>query len=278
MYAEVDRLLKMGVIEPCQSPWNSPVCLVRKPGKNRFCLDSRKLNSLTVKDAYPLPHIEGLLSRLKDTHYISSIDLKDAFLQVPLANKDKEKTAFTVPGYGHFQFTTMPFGLCNAPQTLSKLMDKIFPPSLRDNIFVYLVDLLAVSETLEHHFELLKEISKRLRATESTDPDKIHAVKEFPVPLSRKQVRRFIGMTGWYRRFISNYASLASALTETLKGGPNTKFVFSSDALNSFEMLKDALTSAPILTNPDFSLSFIIQCDASTTGVGGRFMPEGSRW
>ena len=161
-------MLSLGVIEPCQSPWNSPVCLVRKPGKNRLCLDSRKLNSLTVKDAFPLPHIEGLLSRLEDTHYISSVDLKDAFWQVPLSNKDREKTAFTIPSMGHYQFTRMPFGLCNAAQTMSKLMDRVFPHELRDHIFVYLDDLLVVSKTLNHHFQLLEEVAKRLRSANLT--------------------------------------------------------------------------------------------------------------
>lgn len=294
VYAEVERMMEMGVVEKTNSPWNSPVCLVRKPGKNRLCLDSRKVNSLTVKDAYPLPHIEGLLSRLEDTHYISSVDLKDAFWQVPLEQSSRPKTAFTIPGLGHFQFTRMPFGLCNAPQTLSKLMDQIFPHELRSNIFIYLDDLLIVSNDLPTHFKLLKITAKKLCDANltinvkkshfcfkslrylgyivgggelRTDPDKVKSVAQFPVPTSRKQVRRFLGMTGWYRRFIPNYANLAAPLTDTLKISP--KFQVKDDALKAFEVLKKSLISAPILSHPDFSKPFYIQCDASTSGVGG---------
>lgn len=294
VFAEIERMLAMGVIEKSNSPWNSPVCLVRKPGKNRLCLDSRKVNSLTVKDAYPLPHIEGLLSRLEDTHFISSIDLKDAFWQVPLEKSSRPKTAFSIPGLGQYQFTRMPFGLCNSPQTLSKLMDLIFPAELRTNIFIYLDDLLIVSRDLSTHFALLKIVSQKLNeanltinllksrfcfktlrylgyivgsGTLSTDPDKVHAVSEFPCPTNRKQIRRFLGMTGWYRRFIPNYASLAAPLTDSLK--KSTKFTLSEEAIASFKALKFALTSSPILSTPDFSKRFYIQCDASTCGVGG---------
>lgn len=244
VFEEINRMLSMGVIEKSNSPWNSPVCLVRKPGKNRLCLDSRKVNSLTVKDAYPLPHIEGLLSRLEDTFYISSKDLKDAFWQVPLEKSSRPKTAFSIPGLGQYQFKRMPFGLCNSPQTLSKLMDEIFPPEVRSNIFIYLDDLLIVSSDLPTHFKFLRIVSQKLNeanltinlqksrfcfkslkylgyivgeGTFSTDPDKVKAVSEFPIPNNRKQVRRFLGMTGWYRRFIPNYANLAASLTDSLK-------------------------------------------------------------
>lgn len=294
VFDEVNRMLSLGVVEKTNSPWNSPVCLVRKPGKNRLCLDSRKVNSLTVKDAYPLPHIEGLLSRLEDTHVISSIDLKDAFWQVPLEESSRPKTAFTIPGMGHFQFTRMPFGLCNAPQTLSKLMDEIFPQELRAHIFIYLDDLLVVSKDFHSHFELLRIVSQKMNEANltinvqkshfcfktlkylgyivgggqlQTDPDKVKSVAEFPIPSSRKQVRRFLGMTGWYRRFIPNYANLAAPLTDSLKKSPS--FKLSQEAINSVEFLKQALISAPILSTPNFEKPFYIQCDASTSGVGG---------
>lgn len=118
VYKELDRMLELGVIEVSNSPWSCPVVLVRKPGKVRLCLDFRKVNAVTVKDAYPLPHVEGLLSRIKDTHFISGIDLKDAYWQIPLHEKSREKTAFTVPGRPLYQFKVMPFGLSNAGQTL----------------------------------------------------------------------------------------------------------------------------------------------------------------
>jgi len=116
-------MLGLGVIEESNISWSSPVTLVQKGPKNRLCLDARKVNSRTIKDAYPLPHIEGLLSRLQETYYISAIDLKVAFWQIPFETKSREKTAFTVPGRPLYQFTVMPFGLCKAAQRMCRLMD-----------------------------------------------------------------------------------------------------------------------------------------------------------
>lgn len=137
VYEELDRLLTLGIIEESNSPWCFPIVNVRKPGKIRLCLDSRRLNAITKKDSYPLPHINGLLSKLKDTEYISGIDLKDAFFQIPLTESSKEKTAFAVPGRPLYQYKVMPFGLCNGPQTMSRLMDKCIPSRLRENVFIY---------------------------------------------------------------------------------------------------------------------------------------------
>lgn len=134
MYTELDRMLSLGVIEESDGPWSSPVVLVRKPGKVRLCVDCRKLNEVTVKNAYPMPLIEGILSRLPRAEFISSIDLKDAYWQIPLEESARDKTAFTVPGRPLYRFTIMPYGPANAPQTMCKLMDKVIPPSLRNEI------------------------------------------------------------------------------------------------------------------------------------------------
>jgi len=162
MYAELDRMLSLGVIEESNSAWSSPVTLVRKEEKNRLCLEARKVNERTVKDAYPLPHIDGILSRLQDTTFISAIDLKDAFWQIPLEAKSREKTAFTVPGRPLYQYTVMPFGLCNAAQRMVRLTDKCLPASLRQKVFVYLDDLLVCSSNFEEHLELLEKVAKCL--------------------------------------------------------------------------------------------------------------------
>lgn len=159
MYEELDRMLKIGAIEESESPWNNPVVLVRKPEKNRLCLDSRKLNNVTKKMAYEMPNINTLLSRLSDTHYISCIDLKDDFWHIELEESSKEKTAFSVPGRPQYQFRVMPFGLCNAAQRLCQLMDKIFPVQVRGKVSVYLDDLLVVSSTLEEHLSLLADVA-----------------------------------------------------------------------------------------------------------------------
>lgn len=293
-YAEIDRMLSLGVIEESNSPYCSPIVLVRKPGKNRLCLDSRKLNELTKKDAYPLPHINGLLSRLQDTHYISGIDLKDAFWQIPLDESSREKTAFAVPGRPLYQYKVMPFGLCNAAQRMSRLMDKVIPSRLRENVFIYLDDLLVCTPDLRSHINVLKEVAKCLRnagltinveksrfcqkeikylgyivgqGTLRTNQERVEAIQNFPLPTTPRQIRRFVGMTGWYRQFISNYADVAAPLTDCLK--KQERFTITPEAEASFEKLKEALTTAPVLVQPDFSKPFTIQCDASRVGVGG---------
>lgn len=293
IYSEVDRMLELGVIEESESPWSSPVILVKKPGKIRLCLDSRKVNALTKKLAYPLPHMEGLLSRLADTHFISSVDLKDAFWQIPLAEASREKTAFTVPGRPLYQFKVMPFGLCNAAQRMCQLMDRVIPSQYRDTIFVYLDDLLIVSPTFEIHLEKLKLVADCLKKANLTinvskskfcfkhlkylgfivgqgslqpDSDKIDAIVKFPIPKTLKQLRSFLGMSGWYRRFIKNYATISSPLTDCTKS--KNKFSITEAGIEAMSKIKEALTTAPVLTEADFNKTFYIQCDASSSGVG----------
>lgn len=264
---EIDRMLNLGVIEESESPWCSPMAVVQKStGKTRLCLDARKLNSVTIKDAYPIPLIDALLSRLGGTHYISSIDIKDAFWQIPLDPESRPLTAFAVPGRPLYQFRVMPFGLCNAPQSLSRLMSRVIPVHLQDKVFVYLDDLLIVSPSFDEHISLLSEVASRLSKANLTinvekstflmieieylgfvvgrgcikpNPDKIVAISEFPVPKNVKQVRRFLGMTGWYMRFVSNYASLAAPLSDLLK--KSTKFNWTSDVQQAFDALRTSL-------------------------------------
>lgn len=294
MDVELNRMISLGVVEESQSPWSSPVVLIRKDsGKNRLCLDSRALNKVTIKDAYPLPIINGLLSRLGDTHYISSIDLKDAFWQIELDESSRTKTAFTVPGRPLYHFRRMPFGLCNAAQTMCRLMDKVMGGDLRDSVFVYIDDLLIVSTNFETHLTHLRTVAERLRNANltinvakskfmmreirylgylvgegklKTDPSKVQSIADFPVPSTVRQVRRFLGMAGWYQRFIRNFSAVASPMTDLV--GKSGKFTWTPDAQAAFEQLKSCLSSAPILQQPDFTLPFFIQCDASTVGVG----------
>lgn len=294
MYAELDRMLSLNVIEESQSAWNSPVVLVRKAnGKARLCLDSRLLNQATVKDAYPMPIIDGIIGRLGETHYISSIDLKDAFWQIELDQESRDKTAFTVPGRPLYQFCRMPFGLCNSPQTMCRLMDKAIPSCLREFVFVYIDDLLVVSADFETHLSRLRSVADCLRKANltiniekskfvmrevaylgyiigngclKTDPDKVQTIEQFPVPSTVRQIRRFLGITGWYRRFIANYSGIAAPITNLLSG--KGKFVWTEEAQIAFDQLKRCITTAPVLANPDFSRQLVIQCDASSTGVG----------
>lgn len=293
IYAEVDEMLRLGVIEECQSPWSSRTTLVRKPGKNRLCLDARKLNERTVKDAYPIQNIEGILSRLDETYFISSVDLKFAFWQIPLEEKSKAYTAFTIPGRPLYQFVVMPFGLCNAAQRLCRLMDKVIPEELKANVFVYLDDLLIISSTFERHMEILQKVANCLAKANltiglgkskfcfrelkylgfivgggcmRTDPEKIDAIRKIPIPKSVREVRSFLGTAGWYRRFIRNFSSMTAPLTDLIKKG--RKFQISEAAKESFDKLKLALTTAPLLAHPNFKKRFFVQCDASDYGVG----------
>lgn len=301
MFEELDRMISLGVIEEAESPWNSPVVLVRKPGKNRLCLDSRRLNAVTKKLAYALPNINNLLSRLSDTYYISCIDLKDAFWQLELDQASREKTAFSVPGRPQYQYCVMPFGLCNAAQRLCQLMDKVFPVTLRSKVFVYLDDLLVVSSSFEEHIRILTDVATKLRnagltvniaksrfcykevkylghivghGTIRPDPDKISAIVNFPVPTSVRQVRRFMGMCGYYGKFVENYSSLSSPITDTIR--KHAKFTFTAEALESFHKLKEALVCEPVLVHPNFEEPFFIHCDASKYGVGACLMQKDS--
>ncbi|XP_059220401.1 uncharacterized protein LOC131995628 [Stomoxys calcitrans] len=293
VYEEIDNMLRLGVIEESESPWSNRTTVVRKPGKNRFCLDARKLNKLTVKDAYPLQNIDGILSRIDETYYISSVDLKFAFWQIELDAESKAYTAFTVPGRPLYQFRVMPFGLCNAAQRLCRLMDRVVPQHLKENVFIYLDDLLVISSDFDEHIRLLEEVAKCLRDANltiglkksqfcfrelkylgfiigdgklKTDPDKIKAIREIKVPRNPREVRSFLGTAGWYRRFIKDFASISAPLTDTLKKAK--KFGMTNEAIQSFEGLKRALTSAPVLRHADFSKRFFIQCDASEYGIG----------
>lgn len=292
---ELDRMLKMGVIEPSCSPWSSPIVKVdKKNGKARICLDSRRVNDVTIKESYPIAYINRILGRLKSTKYLSSIDLSDAYWQVPLHQDSRPKTAFRVPGRGLFQYCSMPMGLCNSASTLSKLMDTIFGCQYEPQIFVYLDDVIIATESFEEHLKLIALVSKKLKEANLTinlekskfcrqsikylgyileekglrvDPDKVEVVVNYPAPKTVKEVRRFLGMTGWYQRFIPNYAERATPLTELTK--KNQRFSWTESTESAFQQLKAALISAPVLVNPRYDLPFTIQCDASDFAVAG---------
>ena len=224
---------------PHTKTWKSPTLL-------RFS----KTEFRHRKGRLPLPQIDGILSRLPKANFISSLDLKDAFWQIPLEKSSRLKTAFTVPGRPLYHFTSMPFGLCNAPQTLTRLMDKVIPHTLRDRVFVYLDDLLVISEDCDSHLQILQQVAAHFRKASLTinvekshfllkevhylgyivgngvlkiNPDKVVAIREYPKPTSVRQVRRFLGMAGYYRRFINNFANHAAPISNLLKN-PKSKF------------------------------------------------------
>lgn len=294
--AEIDRLLKLDVIEPCEpGAWSSPMVVVKKAtGKVRLCLDARRLNDVTVKDAYPQQQINRILGRLAGTKVLSSIDFSDAFLQVPLEKESQIKTAFAISGRGFFKFKRMAFGLCNSGATLCRLVDRVIGCDLEPYVFVYLDDIIVATESFEKHFEILEKLSGRISMAGLTisvtksrfcmkslkylgyvisekgispDPDKISAITEYVVPKTVKDVRRLIGLAGWYRRFIQHFATITAPITALLKKNIK-KLEWTPEADEAFAKIKVALTSAPILANPDYDKPFIIQSDASDMGMG----------
>lgn len=296
VYAEIDRLLKIGAIYRCQmSAWNNPVIAVKKPnGKIRLCIDARKLNSITVKDAYPLQQINRILAQLTGTKFLSSIDFSDAYHQVELDEQSREKTAFAISGKGYFAYKRMPFGLCNSGATLCRLVDSVMGCDLEPNVFVYLDDIIIATDTIEKHFDFLARIATRLKDAGLTispdksrfcmkslkylgyiideegihpDPEKTAAVHNYPQPKNVKDVRRLLGLAGWYRRFIPNFSTITAPLSEMTKKG--RKFVWSIEAENALQAIKNILVSEPVLANADYSKPFVIQTDASDLGMGG---------
>lgn len=295
---QLDEMLQQDVVEPCESPWSSPVLLTpKKNGELRFCLDSRKLNAITKKDAYSLPYISEILDNLRDAKYLSSIDLSKSFWQILIKEEDRQKTAFYIPNRGTFQFKCMPFGLTNAPATQQRLVDALFyGPEFEHRVFVFVDDVIIISNTFQLHMSLLTRVLNKLKSANLTinydkcmffrtklkylgyvvdsnglqaDPEKVESIVNYPTPTNRKEVRRFIGTASWYRRFIPNFSSLSAPLNKlTSQGKKAPPFLWTPETNKAFQELKECLVSAPILSCPDYSKPFEVHTDASDFGIG----------
>lgn len=291
---QLDEMLRDGIVEPSNSPWASPIVLVKKKdGSYRFCVDYRKLNKVTVRDAYPIPMVSNTLDKLRNAKYLTTLDIKSAYWQIPMAEDSKPHTAFTVPNRGLFQFRRMPFGLSNSPATWQRFIDLVIAHDLEPFVFVYLDDIVIVTPDFETHLKIIEEVFSRLRNAGLTvsrdkcqfckpelkylgyivdrnglhvDPEKVQAILQIPSPTNVGEVRRIIGMTSWYRRFIPDYSTLTAPITKLLR--KNSKFLWTDECDDAFRTLKQILISAPVLSCPDFSLPFVIQCDASGYGLG----------
>lgn len=303
---ELDAMLKNDIVEPSDSGWASPILLVKKKdGSYRFCVDYRKLNSVTLPDSYPLPYITNVLDKLRNAHYLSSLDIKSAYWQVPVAEKSRKYTAFTIPNRGLFQFKRMPFGLRNSPATWQRLIDNVLGSDLEPFVFVYLDDIVVVAPTFEKHLSVLEEVLCRLREANLTvswdkcqfcrselrylgyvvdahvlhaDPEKVNAMLQLPSPKSVSEVRRVLGIFSWYRRFLPNFAERVAPITALVKKA--SKFYWSKECESAFLGIKEMLVSAPVLQCPDYDLPFQIQTDASGFGVGAVLVqphPDGER-
>jgi len=294
---EIKRLLtemqEKNIIAPSKSPWASPIVLVpKKDGSLRFCVDYRKVNEITHKDAYPIPRIDDTLDTLAGSMCFSTLDLKSGYWQVGVDPEHREKTAFCTHE-GLFQFNVMPFGLCNAPATFQRLMDMVLSGLQWSSCIVYIDDIIVVGRTFDEHLNNLKQVFERIEkaglklhpskcqflqpkvqflghivSTEGImpDPSKTQQVKEWPVPTSVKEIQQFLGLASYYRRFIKGFASIASPLHKLTER--QSRFQWTSLCQEAFDCLKSHLVSSPVLALPDWSQPFLLDTDASDTGIG----------
>jgi len=286
-------MLARKVIQPSTSPWASPVVLVKKKdGSTRFCIDYRKINTITHKDAYPLPRIDDTLDTLSGAKWFSTVDLLSGYWQVEVAEEDKPKTAFATRE-GLYEFNVMPFGLCNAPATFQRLMDLVLAGVQWTQCLVYLDDVIIIGRDFEEHLHNLSTVLQKLREAGlrlkpskcsfcqesvsflghivsregvSTDPEKTAKVTNWPTPTSVQEVQQFLGLASYYRRFVRHFAEIAKPLHRLTERG--REFVWTLECETAFATLKNRLSSAPILTFPDFSKPFLLDTDASQEGIG----------
>ena len=294
----IEEMLKKGIIRKSKSPWSSPVVFVpKKGGEIRFCIDYRKLNKVTKKDNHPLPRIDEMLDKFEGSQWFSSIDLASAYWQVEMDERDIEKTAF-ITSEGLYECLVMPFGLCNAPATFQRLMHEVLGNLIYTKAPVYLDDIIIHSETFEQHLEDIQEVFDRLRdarlmSKESkcefcaaeikflghiigrdgrkVDPDKVEKVKNYPRPENISQLRGFLGLASYYRKFIKDFSKKAKPLTKLLEGTKreakkakwekemlkkmeDSGFIdnWGTEQEESFKTMKKALTETPTLIHPDF--------------------------
>ena len=285
------------VVQPSHSPWSSPVVMVRKKdGSHRFCVDYRGLNAVTKADTFPLPRINDLLDQLGRARYFSTLNLASGFWQIRMEPLAQEKTAFVTP-HGLFEFRVMPFGLTNAPAVFQRLMQQVLaglnPEDGNEFVTACIDDILVFSPTLREHLEHLQKVIDRLReASLKLNPKKCKFVREevvylghvitagglkpnprltdtvqkFPEPQNLQDVRRFLGMSSYYRRFIPNFAKVAQPLHQLT--AKNVPFNWTAECEAAFLSLKTRLVTPPVLAYPSFTKDFTLETDASIQGLG----------
>ena len=304
----IQDLLDRDVIAPSSSPFSSPIVVVRKKtGELRLCVDYRRLNRATRRDSFPLPRIDESLDALGGAKFFSSLDLASGYYQVKMADEDRAKTAFVCP-FGLYEFKRMPFGLTNAPATFQRLMNGSMSDFIFGILLVYLDDLLVYESDFDRHLQALEKVFGRIRSIGvrlnpdkcrlamervgflghvvsgqgiETDPEKVSSVKDWPTPNTTRQVRSFLGLASYYRRFIEGFSKIARPLNALYKQvhelHPNDRCkgerkpladLWTAECEFAFQTLKKRLIEAPVLGHPDFTLPFILEVDASHEGLG----------
>jgi hypothetical protein len=290
---QLQDLLDKGFIRPSTSPWGCPALFVKKKDNSlRLCVDYRPLNAVTIKNKYPLPRIDILFDQLAGAKVFSKIDLRSGYHQIKIKPSDVPKIAFSTR-YGLYEYLVMSFGLTNAPAYFMYLMNSVFMPELDKFIVVFIDDILIYSKTEEDHADHLRVVLQRLRdhrlyakfskcefwldsvkflghtiSSEgiSVDPTKVQEVMDWKPPTSVHQIRSFLGLAGYYRRFIPDFSKIAKPMTELLK--KEAKFHWNNKCEEAFHTLRKLLTTAPVLAQPDCTKPFDVYCDASGTGLG----------
>ncbi|CAF5024393.1 unnamed protein product, partial [Rotaria sp. Silwood1] len=304
---EIDRLLKQGIIEESKSPWSSPIVLVRKKdGSVRFCIDFRKLNNITTKDAFPIPRIDDIFDHLSQAEYYTTIDFKSGYFQVGLDPKDRPKTAFSTRDQ-HYQFTVLPQGVTNGPPAFQRIVSQILGPTRWQYSLAYLDDVIIYSPTFDQHLTHLDDILNRLndanfrlnvnkcqiaktsidylghhieRSNIRPNADNIRALLETPQPTTAREAFRFVKAAEYYRKFIPGFSTIAQPLhkyapttkEQRSQKSQSTPIILSDEELHAFNELKQILTNDLVLRIPDQNLPFKIQTDASKIGIGAVLM------
>jgi len=299
MTSLIHEMLNEGIIRPGTSPFSSPVILIKKKdGTWRFCVNYRGLNAITVEDRFPIPTIDELLDELTTAKVFTKLDLRSGYHQIRVNPTDCHKTAFRTFD-GHYEFLVMPFGLANAPSTFQAAMNDLLRPHLRHIVLVFFYDIFIYSNFMQehiHHLTLIIQLlvthkffvkeSKCVFATSrvsylghlledgtvAPDPDKIKVIILLPKPTSFTTLCAFLGTTGFYQKFIRGYATLASPLTELLK---SSTFTQNTNVEEAFTKLKNILTTAPVLSLPNFAIPFVVETDASNIAIGVVLSQEG---
>lgn len=304
--AEVEKLLEQGIVVDSESPYCNPVWVVPKKldasGKKkwRLVIDFRQLNNKTIEDKYPLPRIEEILDNLGKCQYFSTLDLAQGFHQIELDENSVEKTAFTIDNR-HLMFKRMPFGLRNAPATFQRVMDQVLRPFLYKFCFVYMDDVIVYSKSIEQHAQHLSLILRKLREVNlkvqldkteflhkevaflghivsrngiKPNPEKIKAVQEYPIPTTPRQIKQFLGLAGYYRKFIKDFSKIAHPMTKCLRKGSKVD-IENEDYINSFDKLKISLMNSPVLAYPNFEEPFTLTTDGSNFAIGSVLSQKG---